>query len=416
MRPRTLAAMSAEGLRPSHAPPAPLWSVLAISALGSLGSGVMWNGIAFVTKQDFGYSELQSFALLLATGLIYVVGAFTAGKITRAVEHRLSTRGVLGVIFLIQAAVSSLLVIPGTPWLLWLAACVGSACAAIQWPIIESYVGGGRHGPGLRSALGWWNVTWTTAVPVSLILMAPLVDRDMARLAVVALAPANLLCLGLLWSLPRRPGSHDHTATSDSVGREYPLLLRSARVLLPTSYLLVGALSPLMPYLLQELGVAARLGTPITAIWMVARIAVLVLLWRSKFWHGRWGTLLVAGTLLVSGFSFAIAAPGVVILSIGLVAFGLGQGIVYYAGIYYALAVGHSEVDAGGTHEGLIGVGYAVGPMAGIAAFVIADGRQGAFLMGATVLVMVLLASVIAFGPYLTARARRGAATRAPSQ
>lgn len=401
--------MSAEDHLPTRSPPAPLWSVLAISALGSLGSGVMWNGIAFVTKQDFGYSELQSFSLLLATGLIYVIGAFAAGRITRAVEDRLSTRGVLGTIFVIQALVSSLLIVPDTPWLLWFAACVGSACAAIQWPIVESYVGGGRHGAGLRSALGWWNVTWTTAVPVSLVLMAPLIDRDMARLAVVALAPANLLCLALLWSLPRRPGSHDHTATSDSVGQEYPLLLRSARVLLPTSYLLVGALSPLMPYLLHELEVAARWGTPITAIWMVARIAVLVLLWRSKFWHGRWGTLLVAGTLLIGGFSFVIAAPGVPVLSIGLVAFGLGQGIGYYTGIYYALSVGHSEVDAGGTHEGLIGVGYAVGPMAGIAAFAFADGRQGAFLMGAAVLVMVLVASVIAFGPYVSARAARAA-------
>ena len=41
---------------------------------------------------------------------------------------------------------------------------------------------------------------------------------------------------------------------------------------------------------------------------------------------------------------------------------------IYTGAIYYAMAVGHSEVDAGGTHEALIGVGYTVGPACGLVA------------------------------------------------
>jgi uncharacterized membrane protein len=48
---------------------------------------------------------------------------------------------------------------------------------------------------------------------------------------------------------------------------------------------------------------------------------------------------------------------------LGLSMFGVGMGIVYYAALYYAMAVGRAEVNAGGIHEALIGGGYMVGPL-----------------------------------------------------
>ena len=52
----------------------------------------------------------------------------------------------------------------------------------------------------------------------------------------------------------------------------------------------------------------------------------------------------------------------------GLIIFGGGMGVTYYAGLYYAMAVGRARFDAGGTHEALIGTGYAVGPLVGLIA------------------------------------------------
>ena len=65
-------------------------------------------------------------------------------------------------------------------------------------------------------------------------------------------------------------------------------------------------------------------------------------------------------------------------LAAGLVVFGVGMGLTYYAALYYSLAVGHAEVDAGGTFEALIGVGYFVGPLLGIAAAAVAPAHPGA--------------------------------------
>ena len=82
---------------------------------------------------------------------------------------------------------------------------------------------------------------------------------------------------------------------------------------------------------------------------------------------------------------------------------GAGLGIVYYAALYYAMAVGRAEVDAGGTHEALIGAGYTVGPSAGL---------LGTWLGGGAAIVGIVwgivgLGAVAAARPYVKARRDR---------
>ena len=85
-------------------------------------------------------------------------------------------------------------------------------------------------------------------------------------------------------------------------------------------------------------------------------------MWRVRFWHGRWGTLAAAAGALAGGLALVLIAPTLTGVVAGLVLFGTGMGITYYAALYYSLAVGHAAVDAGGTFEALIGLGYFVGP------------------------------------------------------
>jgi hypothetical protein len=54
------------------------------------------------------------------------------------------------------------------------------------------------------------------------------------------------------------------------------------------------------------------------------------------------------------------------VLLAGEVLFGTAAGVIYYASLYYALVVKNASVDAGGAHEGLIGLGFAIGPIAGL--------------------------------------------------
>jgi hypothetical protein len=126
-------------------------------------------------------------------------------------------------------------------------------------------------------------------------------------------------------------------------------------------------MAPLLPHRLAAVSDGAA-GGGVAALWMVARFITLWTRWRTGFWHGRWGTLALAAGAIAVGLAGVMLAPSLIVLGAGLVVFGVGMGLTYYAAIYYSLAVGHGAVDAGGTFEALIGVGYFAGPLLGLAA------------------------------------------------
>jgi len=279
---------------------------------------------------------------------------------------------------------------------------------SVIWPLIESFVTAGRHGPAMRSAIGWFNFTWAPAVAIPMFAMAPILEHH-GQWAIGGFSSIGLAGLVLLrWFAPR-PGHHDLNVASAHVGGDYPLLLRSARVLLPLSYVLNAAMSPLLPYRLESLGLAVAWKTPATATWIVARVAVFVAMWRLAFWHGRWGTLLAGAIAMTAGFAMVVAGGTIAVVLAGFAVFGTGLGIVYYAALYYAMAVGRAEVDAGGTHEGLIGAGYALGPLLGLVGGSL--GRAASVATGTAIVGLVWAAvgagAVAAAAPYFKARSRR---------
>jgi hypothetical protein len=141
---------------------------------------------------------------------------------------------------------------------------------------------------------------------------------------------------------------------------------------------------------------------------MVARFTTLGLMWRVGFWHGRWGTLVVGAAALAGGLVMVLVGARLETVVSGLALFGVGMGLIYYAAIYYSMATGHAAVDASGTFEALIGLGYCVGPLLGLAghAFAGDPARASSATMIFTTVVTALAASA-ALRPYLAARAQR---------
>ncbi len=351
--------------RPPHSTPTPLAAVLALTLLASIGTGVIWNGVPFIAEHDYDYTQRETLALYFVIGVTYISGALTAGRLLRVVERWLTPRAVLGIILIVQSAVCLGPWFIDRSWMLWIVVGMTSLLASFLWPIIESYLTAGRHGREMRSAIGWWNVVWTSAVAASLWFMAPFMRTD-ARLAIVALGGLNAVALLTLIWFNRAPGVHDEEQWEASITPKYSLLLQSARVLLPLSYALNAAIGPLLPYLLSRLEVAVIWKTPVAATWMIVRVVAMVVMWRIKFWHGRWGTLLLGGAAMTCGFATIVLAPTLAVIFIGFGVFGAGIGIIYYAALYYAMSIGKGQVDASGKHESLIGMGYAIGPAAGL--------------------------------------------------
>jgi len=211
-----------------------------------------------------------------------------------------------------------------------------------------------------------------------------------------------------LAALPRRPGVHRREAAEAAVGREYPWLMRSVSWLLPLGYVMSSTLAPVLPHRLATVGAGAIPSSVIAATWMVARFTTLGLMWRVGFWHGRWSTLVIGAAALAGGLVMVLVGAHLETVVSGLALFGVGMGLIYYAAIYYSMATGHAAVDASGTFEALIGLGYCVGPLLGLAghAFASDPARASSATMIFTTVVTALAASA-ALRPYLAARAQR---------
>ena len=382
----------------------PLAGVLILTGLCSLGTGVFWHGIPFIAKHSYQFGQTRTLVLYAAMGVIYATGAFTAGRLTRRLERWVSPRGVLVAVIGTQAVVCVCPIAFEGEWALWLAAGAGTFFASIIWPVIESYLTAGRHGPSMRSAIGWFNFTWAVCVAIPLFVMAPILQKH-GEWTIGGFAAANLVGLAVLAWFPSRPGHHDPDLADAHVAAEYPALLQSARVLLPLSYVLSSAMSPILPYRFEALGVAVWWETPATATWTIVRVLAFAVMWRLGFWRGRWGALLLGALTMTGGFALVVAGPSLLLVLVGLGGLGVGVGVIYYAALYYAMSVGRAAIDAGGTHEGLIGTGYVCGPLAGLLGGVLAPGR-GAGIVG-VVWTVTALGTIAALRPYLRARRRR---------
>jgi len=386
--------------------PAPLTAVLGVTFLGSITGGVFWAGIYFLTREHYHFSPGRNLCLALAMGAIYAISARGAGRLFAALAGARGPRRTLTQVFLAWGLFALLPVLfPQAELALWVAALAGAVTSGLIWPVVESYLGAGRHGGELRSALGWFNVTWTSATALPLFLL-PVLERVHPLAAFGLCAVANTTAVLALRALPARPGKAEPERAGAAIGREYPQLLEATRWLLPLSYLLSSTLAPVLPYRLSSLG-AHIPESIVAATWMVARFVALAAMARVHVWHGRWGALAFGAAALASGVALTLLGPSLPLVVLGLFLFGLGMGVVYFSSIYYFLSVGHGAVDAGGDFEALIGLGYVLGPILGITASVVTVGSNQAVTTVALASAVSLAGGALSFRPYLAARGGR---------
>lgn len=425
----------------SHA--TPLGVVIAFVFLNSVGGGVITTGFAFLA-QNYGFTAANNYWLGLAQGAAYIAGALGVGPLMRRLARvgtgprRATPRHVLLLLLTSLAAVcllpwlvrrmelspgaaeSAAINAPAT-WPFWVMVIAYSVLTGVLWPITESYLSGGRSGAALRSATGLFNVAWSSALVVAYWCMGPLL-KDHTVEVIAAVGLLHFACIAMLPLFAARPAAHGDAAealrTPESVA-QYRRLLGVFRVQLPTSYFVYSALNPYLPKACEDLGIDRSWAAPLAAIWLISRALTFAGLQRWHGWHGRWVTAWAGSLILLAGFGAAVLATtishalgrhfGIAALVAGLGAFGVGMGVIYTSALYYALAVGNAEVDAGGKHEALIGLGYGAGPVCGLLAIAasqagyLAPGSAlggltgGRFEVGMLILVSVLCVGLVAW-------------------
>jgi hypothetical protein len=143
------------------------------------------------------------------------------------------------------------------------------------------------------------------------------------------------------------------------------------------SYSLIFLLAPLMPDILRDLGLDVARSTPAAALLDVGRLLSFLLVAAYSGWRSRVPPLVAAIVALPAAFCMVLFAQHLALALAGEVLLGIAAGFAYYSALYYALVVKNASVDAGGAHEALIGLGYALGPLAGLAAQAVGSATTG---------------------------------------
>ncbi|MEL7073280.1 MAG: hypothetical protein AAGK34_04545 [Planctomycetota bacterium] len=349
----------------------PVWVIFAITIAGSSSTGLFWNALGFIAKHAYGFSRIENLTLYLAMGLVYAASAWKAGSVGKIVGW--SDRG--GVVWcLLGMAVG--LAVPGilpSKMGLWIAGIWVSGVSALLWPVVHAYLAGGRPPDKVAKVQGVFNLIWMTSVTIPMFILPPFLDTG-ARGVFLVSACTLFMVLPLAFWLPCVTPSAfvDPSGACGSAGHpEWQALLVRSRRWLVVTYLFMSAFPPLLPYAFEASGIASTLETPLTGTWMVVRVVFVAFLWRTTFWQGHRPFLIGAGLAGTLGFGLALGAgflpgPPLPWMFFGFILFGLGAGASYHAALAYGMVVGEAEVDAGGTFEAMIGLGYAGGPAAGL--------------------------------------------------
>ncbi len=402
--------------------PTPLWAVLTLTFLGSLGTGAITNGFSFIATEGLGYTRTMNLLMALVLGVSYIAGALASGPIVSHLTKRstrLTPRGLLVFVLVVIGLACQLPLLAQrlAPDLLeaalWALIMIFSPMTGILWPIVEGYLSGGRREKALRSALGRFNIVWAGALVICFWGMAPLLATRPFLILSLLGGFQLLMLLVLPWFRPYPPRHLDlDHAPPPAV---YRPLLTIFRVLLIASYIVLSALSPLLPIVENRLGVPVHWMTPLASVWLTSRVFMFLLFERWHGWHGRWWTPWTGMACMLVGFAMCMGSPmladagGLPMLIIGLAITGMGIAITYYGALYYAMAVGNAEVDAGGKHEAMIGMGYTLGPLCGLGGVGLSGGSDDAFRFWVIILISTAVVLSTLIGWRLLGRGKRRA-------
>jgi len=344
--------------------------LLLISFLESFATVLIQRGLYFYTEDVLHYTQLQNLMLAVPVGGLYIFSAL--------ISHRMTQRFGEKPVLIVSLVAQLLFIVPVFFWpseiIIWIGASLFNFCGGFKWPILQSYVSAGRTPKQTAKPLGRFNMTWASAVPISIVVCGPIINYFPRGLFIVG-AACTVISLMLIRPLVRRPQhlAHDHPERLDPQQRKkLRALMISSRWSMINSYGLLFLLAPLMPQIFGDLGYGVAVAAALSAGIDVLRVVFFFILRRYEGWHGKVSLLVITALVLPIGFGLVLAGehlptPTAMIL-IGEIIFGAGTGLAYYSSLYYGMITQDASVGAGGMHEAMIGSGQALGPGVGLAA------------------------------------------------
>jgi hypothetical protein len=383
----------------------------------SFSGTLLQRGAYFYTHQVLGFSQAQNLWLALLIGVTYVAGASASHLLSARFGERRTLISLLLALVGIHLLIAA---VPSAPLLVVALASIGLLEGAM-WPLFESYMSAGETPRNLGRILSLYNMTWALSVPLSLALAGAIIASGSPRLLFMVGAALFGWVAHACRAFPAQPAhlEADHVERPNAAALEsYRPLLSASRLAMLLSYALMYVLAPLMPEIMKGIGLNTASAARAASVLDVARLACFVALFAWSGWHSRKLPIFAAITALPLGFVLVLLGSGLVPVVIGEVLFGAAAGLLYTAALYYAQIVQNASVDAGGAHEALIGLGYALGPGAGLVGTALAHGAgpgSGGYAEGMSMATLPLVAVCSCAALWQLLRRKRGGEAREPA-
>lgn len=364
--------------------------LLAVFLL-SMATASAEHAVFFYTKEALGFGVMLNLLLALVFGVTYLVGARLSHPLAEWLVRRLpgvgNERFVLLLLLGSQVVIGGLLAWSPTPGMFWSLWPVLGLVSGMQWPIMESYVVAGRPPRAAATAISRFNVTWALAavlaVTVSGLLIAWWEPALFALGGLLNLAGIVILLL----TFPKR-AEHLHDDHPErippEVVRSYRPLIASSRWSMLSSYTLMFVLGPYLPEVFDALGYGVIMATLLAGVLYAMRVVSFAWMGMWPGWHGKKLPLALGAVAMPVGTLLILLPSSVTPVLIGEVVFGFTAGVIYTASLYYGMIEKNASVEAGGDHEAVIGAGFCLGPLLGMA------GHKLSAAMSSTILGMTL--------------------------
>jgi hypothetical protein len=360
-----------------------------IEALAATGGTLFTIGFYFYTRTRFGWDLSDNFKLAATQGVTYVAGAMLANVVTRRLPH-LRTSMFLHLLMAIACAAAAASAIAGANLAVIGFLLLYTFASAMAWPILESVVAqAGPGGDALAKRLGVYNVVWPLVGAGTLAVSGTLIESIPAGVFIFPSA-AHLVCMAIAWLLAGRKSAADDEGDSHHADPPHPtpepelLRLRMvalwiSRLGLPATYALIYGLMPMMPTLPAMARLDLRTQTVVSSTWLAARWLTFLALSLHNWWHTRPRAMVAAAGVMFLAFLGVTLAPSqlfgsTVAPEIDLLALvfwqillGVALGTIYSGSLYFGMVLSQGSTEHSGYHEALIGLGWILGPMAGVA-------------------------------------------------
>lgn len=349
--------------------------VFVLEGVNAVAISLYFNYLFFYMRDHFGFSNRENLTMCAASGLLYAVGVWFAGKFAQRRGYFPALKlgfGTMGLALLAGSVTRSM---PGH----WGVMLVWTLGMCLTWPCLEALTSEGEPPARLARLIGIYNVVWAAGLGLAFFFGGALFEG--LGSAGTFLVPAGLhaaqfvLVCGMARHAPRVQVPTVAAAPVAAAGQEERrrsaipprVFLALAWVANPFAYVAMNTVIPVIPEVASRFELSPKVAGFVCSIWMLMRALTFVLLWQWTAWHYRFRWLMGAYLGVVAAFATILLGRRLDLLIVAQVVFGAAVALIYYSSLYYSMDLGDTKGEHGGFHEAALGLGIFAGPAVGAA-------------------------------------------------